>query len=149
MRRSRAGFTVIELLVVVVLAAMLTQLAVKTFGLTSSHIAAREARNVFNGLVARARAQAIESGIPTMLVADADGDSVMVFANGNVAEKVRFGEELGVDIQTEQRITRICMNTRGYADTDCNSFSSVTKMAFSQGTKSTTIEIFPLGQIRW
>jgi hypothetical protein len=84
-----------------------------------------------------------------MLVADADGDSVMVFANGNVAEKVRFGEELGVDIQTEQRITRICMNTRGYADTDCNSFSSVTKMAFSQGTNSTTIEIFPLGQIRW
>jgi prepilin-type N-terminal cleavage/methylation domain-containing protein len=149
MRRSRAGFTVIELLVVVIVGAMLTQLAIKGFGLTASEMAAREARYVFNSMAARARAQAVESGVTTILVADAEGDSVLVIANGGVAETVRFGEELGVDIKTADRFTRICMNPRGYANPDCNSFDTMIQMSFYQGSKSTSIEILPLGQIRW
>jgi len=125
------------------------QLAIKGFGLTSSQMSAREARNVFNGMAARARAQAIESGLATALIADADGDSVVIQANGSTVETVRFGEELGVDIQAPDKITRICMNPRGYASPTCNSFSSATKMAFVQGSKSATLEILPLGQIRW
>jgi hypothetical protein len=100
-------------------------------------------------MVARTRAQAIESGIPTILLADAQGDSVMILANGGFVETVNFGEEFGVDIQTTARITRICMNPRGFANTDCNSFSSAIKMSFVRGPKGKSIEILPLGQIRW
>jgi prepilin-type N-terminal cleavage/methylation domain-containing protein len=149
MKRQKAGFTVLELLIVVVLGTILTSMTLKGFGMVSNQAAAREARGVFQGLVARTRAQAIESGIPTMLIADARGDSVMVFANGRVVENIRFGEELGVDIQTEQPVTRICMTPRGYANPDCNSFSSTIKMAFVRGPKTKTIEILPMGQIRW
>jgi prepilin-type N-terminal cleavage/methylation domain-containing protein len=149
MKRRTRGFTLIEVLIVLVISTILMSMAVKAFGATSSNLAARQARNVFNGMAARARAQAIESGFTTMLVANIPGDSVWIFANGRVVENVRFAEELGVDIRASAATVRICMSPRGYANTTCNSFNSTVKMAFVQGAESETIEILPLGQIRW
>ena len=149
MNRRARGFTLIEVLIVLVISTILMSMAVKAFGATSSNLAARQARNVFNGMAARARAQAIEGGFTTMLVANIPGDSVWIFANGRVVENVRFAEEMGVDIQASAVTVRICMSPRGYANTNCNSFNSAVKMAFVQGAESETIEILPLGQIRW
>jgi prepilin-type N-terminal cleavage/methylation domain-containing protein len=149
MKRQKSGFTVVELLMVLVLGVIMTSMALKGFGMVANQFAAREARGVFQGMVARTRAQAIESGFTTMLIADAQGDSVMVWANGRIVENVRFREELGVDIQAYQPLTRICMTPRGFANPDCNSFSSTIKMAFVRGPKTNTIEILPMGQIRW
>ncbi len=149
MNRRTTGFTLIELLLVVVIGFILTGMAIKGFGPVSSQISVREARNVFNGMVARTRAQAIESGQTTFLVVDAQGDSVVILADGATVENVRFGEVMGVDIQTAAEVTQICMTPRGYANTDCNSFDSTTEMAFVRGTMATTIEILPLGQILW
>ncbi|MGD2124323.1 MAG: prepilin-type N-terminal cleavage/methylation domain-containing protein [Gemmatimonadota bacterium] len=149
MKRQNSGFTVIELLIVLVLGVIMTSIALKGFGMVANQVSAREARDMFQSMVARTRAQAIESGFTTMLIADAQGDSVMVLASGRIVENVRFGEELGVDIQTTERLTRICMNPRGFANPDCNSFSSPIKMAFVRGPKERTIEILPMGQIRW
>ncbi|MBT8397970.1 MAG: prepilin-type N-terminal cleavage/methylation domain-containing protein [Gemmatimonadetes bacterium] len=149
MKRQNRGFTVIELMIVVVLGTIMTSMAIKGFGMVSNQASAREARNVFQGMVARTRAQAIESGLPSILIADAQGDSVMIIGTNGIMENVRFGEEMGVDIQTTERLTRICMNPRGFANTDCNSFTSAIKMSFVRGPKSKSIEILPLGQIRW
>ena len=144
---GRRGFTLVEMMVVVVLGAILTQMAVKGFGDVWSDIQAREAVGVFQGMVSRTRAQAIESGIPTMLLADLAGDSAMVFANGRIAETVRFGE-LGVDIQAAGGNIRICMTPRGFANPNCNSFDSPLKIAFVRGNEADTLEILPLGQMR-
>ena len=149
MNRRAKGFTLIEVLIVLVISTILMSMAVKAFGATSSDLATRQARNVFNGMAARARAQAIESGFTTMLVANIPGDSAWIFANGRVVENVRFSEEMGVDLQASATTVRICMSPRGYANTNCNSFKSAVKMAFVQGAESETIEILPLGQIRW
>ncbi len=100
-------------------------MALKGFGTVWSGVAAREARNVFQGMMARTGAQAIESGVPTVLIADAEGDSVMVLANGGIVETVRFQEEMGVDIQSVAAVTRICMTPRGFANPSCNSFTSL------------------------
>jgi DhnA family fructose-bisphosphate aldolase class Ia len=127
----------------------MTSIPLKGFGILANQLSTREARGMFQGLVSRTRAQAIESGMPTMLIADARGDSVMVLANGRVVENVRFGEELGVDIQAPHTLVRICMTPRGFANPDCNSFSSAIKMAFVRGPKTNTIEILPMGQLRW
>jgi len=147
-RRSR-GFTLIEILVVIVIGGILMSMAVKGFGTTSSSLAVRQARNVYTGMAARARAHAIESGWNTLLVANIPGDSVWIWANGRIVENVRFAEEMGVDLRATSATVRICMSPRGYANTNCNSFSSTVKMAFVQGAQSETIEILPLGQIRW
>ena len=149
MKRCPRGFTLIEVLIVLVISTILMSMAVKAFGSTSSNLSARQARNVFNGMAARARAQAIESGFTTLLVANIPGDSVWILANGQVVENVRFSEEMGVDIQASSPTVRLCMSPRGYANTDCNSFHTAVKMAFVQGAESETIEILPLGQIRW
>lgn len=150
MRSRNRGFTLIEVLIAIVIAAILTSMAVKGFGATSTALAARQARNVFNGMAARARAQAIESGFTTVLITSAAGDSVMILGQGgNIVENVRFAEEMNVDIRAPSATFRICMSPRGYADTDCNSFSSAFEVSFVAGTNSETIEILPLGQIRW
>ena len=136
-------------MVVVVVGAVLSQMAVKGFGHVRNQVSAREARTVFGAMVARTRAQAIESGQRTLLIADSQGDSVMIFANGGVVETIRFGKDLGIDIQGPPGMTRICMTPRGYANPDCNSFSSPIKLAFVSGSKSDTVEVLPLGQLRW
>jgi prepilin-type N-terminal cleavage/methylation domain-containing protein len=149
MDRRQRGFTIIEVIIVIVIGSILTGIAFKSFGVTSNQASARQARNVFNGMAARARAQAIESGRNTLLIADARGDSVLILANGQIVENVRFGEEMNVDIQATQDVTRLCMNPRGYADQNCNSFNTTVKMSFVQGSQTRSLEILPLGQIRW
>ena len=149
MLREKRGFTVLEMVVVILLGAILTQIALKGFGMVWSGVAAREARNVFQGMLARTRAQAIESGLPTVLIADAAGDSVMVQANGRIVETVRFQKEMGVDIQSVSAVTRICMTPRGLANPSCNSFTSPVHLAFVRGARSELIEILPMGQLRW
>jgi len=149
MKRRTRGFTLIEVLITIFIGMVLTGIAVKGFGNTSSQLSVRQARNVFNGMAARVRAQAIESGQRTLLIANTQGDSVMIWANGGIVETVRFSEAMGVDLQSSSSVIRICMSPRGYADTDCNSFSSTVTLTFVQGTESESIEILPLGQIRW
>jgi prepilin-type N-terminal cleavage/methylation domain-containing protein len=147
--RNQRGFTVVELVIVLTLGVIMTSMTVKGVGMVAHRTAIREASGVFQSMVARTRAQAIESGMPTMLIADAQGDSVMILANGGVVENVRFAEEMGVDIRTAERLTRICMNPRGFANPDCNSFSSQIEMAFVRGPRERVVKILPLGQIRW
>lgn len=150
MKRRSRGFTLIEVLIVIVIAGILTSMAIKGFGATSTALAARQARNVFSSMAARARAQAIESGMTTVLLASPAGDSVMILGQGGkIVENVRFREEMNVDIRSTVGDFRICMSPRGFADTDCSSFSSAFEVSFVAGGNSETIEILPLGQIRW
>ena len=148
MRKQSSGFTVIELMVAIVLAGILVQMAVKGFGMVSSQLAAREARSVFESMVARTRAQAIESGFTTALLADAAGDSVMILANGRIVETIRFQERMGVDIQAPQQVTRLCMNPRGFASPGCNSFNTAVEMSFVSGAGAEKVKLLPLGQVR-
>ena len=149
MDRRKNGFTLIEMLTVIMLGAVLTGFAMKGFGVTGSQTATRQARNVFSGMAARARAQAIESGQTTRLIADARDDSVIIVANGQIVEEVQFGGEMEIDIRATQDVTQLCMNPRGYASQDCNSFNTTVEVAFFQGNESRSLEILPLGQIRW
>lgn len=145
---GKRGFTILEMMVVIALGVILTQMTIKGFSTVSDRFSAREARNVYQGLLARTRAQAIEGGGRTLLLTDTKGDSVMVFAGGRITETVRFREEMGVDLQPELGMVRICMTPRGYADPKCNSFNSSMKLSFIRGPKREDIEILPLGQIK-
>jgi len=149
MQRRTAGFTLLEVLVALMIGAILTSIAVKAVGPASRGMAVQQARNVFAGMAARARAQAIEGGATTMLIANTVGDSVMILAGGRVVETVRFRSEMNVDLQSSNGIVRLCMGPRGYARLDCNSFSSTVRMTFAAGTRSMAVEILPLGQVRW
>lgn len=149
MGRRRSGFTLVEVIIALFIGAILTSIAVRRIGDTAGGLAVRQARNVFVGMAARARAQAIESGRTAVLEVSLEGDSAFVRIGTRVVERVHFRRELEVGLEGSTGTLRLCMTPRGYADPACNSFGSVVKLTFMAGAHSESVDILPLGQIRW
>jgi Tfp pilus assembly protein FimT len=148
MGKNTAGFTLFELVVVLVLGMVLTGIAFQGFSGTRARLSVRQARDVYAALAARTRAHAIEQGAVTLLITDARGDSVMIFKDGEIVENVRFAE-MNIDIRSENPVTTVCMNPRGFANSWCTSISTTTEVLFAQGAESEVVKVFPLGQVRW
>jgi prepilin-type N-terminal cleavage/methylation domain-containing protein len=144
--QRRSGFTLIEVVIALMFAAILLGVAVTAFGSLQTRMATGQAVRSFQALHARARASAIESGTFARLFVDLAADSVSVRRGGNVLETIHFQEELGVDIEGEYNFL-LCMGPRGYADPDCSTFSTPVKLAFTLGEDSEVVEILPLGQL--
>lgn len=148
MDRTR-GFTLIEVVIVLMIGAVLTSITFRAFGDVQERFAVKQARNAFVALQARTRAQAIEFGTETRFLASPDGDSVWITRNDTTLEKIRFGDELGVDLQGMGATYRLCMNPRGYGDEDCNSFDLPIYLRFvsRNGSNAASLWMLPLGQL--
>jgi type II secretory pathway pseudopilin PulG len=144
MRRT-SGFTVIEVVIVLMFAAVLLGVSMSAFGEVQSRMAADQAVRAFHGLHARARAQAVERGIATQLVVDVGGDSVTIRRAGQRLETIRFQSDLGVDLVGSSFV--LCMGPRGFADPGCNSFSEPVKLGFSRGGDTEAVAVLPMGQL--
>lgn len=144
--QRRSGFTLIEVVIALMFAAILVSIAVSAFGSLQTRMATGQAARTFQALHARARASAIETGSFARLFVDLGGDSATIRRAGAVVETVHFREELGVDVVGESSFI-LCMGPRGYADPDCSTFSSPIKLAFTLGPESEVVEILPLGQL--
>jgi prepilin-type N-terminal cleavage/methylation domain-containing protein len=142
----RRGFTLIEVVIALLIGSILTSIALSSFGNARGGYAVRGARTTFASLHARTRAQAIEAGNRVLLFVDVAGDSAFIW-NGRNIETIRFDEELKVDLRADDGNFRICMNARGFADCDCNSFSSTVKLQFRHNADTASVEILPLGQL--
>ena len=143
---KKSGFTVVELVVVILVGMALTSIASNALSSAKGRMAARQARNTFASLHARNRAIAIEFGETSRLWVDFDGDSVWIQRGPTVVERVYFDGDLGVDIQGTGTL-RLCMNPRGFADQACNSFSSPQNVVFAAGSDTTGLQIRTLGQL--
>jgi len=145
--RHRRGFTVLELVVVIMVGAVLTTIAIRSLGGVQSRMSVRQARNVFASMHARARAQAVEFGENVLLEVDTGGDSIWVTRAGTVLEVIRFQNEMGVDITGSASTYTVCMNSRGFATESCNSFNTAVTLGFAQGGETASLQILPLGQV--
>jgi len=145
--RAPRGFTIIELVIALLVGSILTSIALSSYGKAQGRFAVRGARNTFVAMHARTRATAIERGTTVRLVIDAGGDSITVTRGATTVEKIRFGDELHVDIQSASGNLLLCMNPRGYADTGCTSFSSAVTLVFRQNADTASVRILPLGQL--
>ena len=147
--QSRArGFTLIELVVVIMVGAILTTIAIRTMGGTQSAYAVRASVQTLAGLHARARATAIERGETVKLYVDTEGDSVAITRGGAVVETVRFlTGEFETDIQGDEEDYTLCMTARGFADDSCNSFTGAATITFAQGAETASARMLPLGQL--
>jgi len=147
---NRRGFTLIEVAVTLLVGVLLTTMAIRGFGNTTSRMTVTQARNSFASLHARARAVAIERGQDALFMIDEAGDSVWVTVGGDRIEHRDFSETMDVEIDTSPSGTiTLCMTPRGFAETACNSFSTSATIRFQQGGQYRIAEILPLGQIRW
>ena len=141
------GFTLTELLIVIVISLALTSVAVTSARPAQNRYAVRGARDGFVAMHARARAQAVETGETTVLTLDFGSDRATLTRGKTTLETVEFGEAMNVDMQGGGTTMTICMNSRGFGATSCNSFSSGTDIKFVQGAASERIRIYPLGQV--
>ena len=146
MNRSQ-GFTMVELVIALLVGTILTSIALSSFGGARATFAVRGARNTFATLAARTRATAIEHGASTLLYVSVSGDSAYISDGTSTLESVHFADEFHVDLKSSGGDIRLCMNSRGYADTDCNNFSSTVRLEFWQNADSASVNILPLGQL--
>ncbi len=148
MNHRRSGYTLLEMVVVILVGSVITSIAIASFNGVSGRFAVRGARSTFQGLHARARAQAIEFGRTVRLNVDVSGDSVWLSMGDRTLETVRFRNELNVDIQTSSLADlRVCMNPRGFADSRCNNYSSPVTVMFLLDGDTALVEILTLGQL--
>jgi len=153
MKRSPNGFTVVELVIVILIGSILVGVAMSSFQNAQSAYAARGGKTVYATLHQLARARAIELGQTVILIVDSDGDSAFTIDGGSVNNLTHFRSELNVDLRSTPSRFRICMTPRGYADPDCPAvaFSATTSspitLEFWQNADSSTVVILPMGQL--
>lgn len=139
----------VEVLIAVMIGAILTTIAIDTFGPAQSRFAAGSARQTFAALHARARAHAIERGIRTDFRVDVAGDSVWIEAGGSRVDGLDFGSARDIDLRSSSSTLRLCMSPRGFADLSCNSFTNPVVIEFVQGGGSRIVTLQPIGQIQY
>lgn len=156
MKRSPDGFTLIELVIVILVGSILVGIALSSFQNAQSGYAARGGQTMYETLHALARARAIEMGQTMRLVVHTDGDSAyLLHVDSTVTDVTRFRDELNVDLRpTPASAVRfqLCMTPRGYADPDCpalpdTSISAPVILQFWQNADSSAIAILPMGQV--
>jgi len=146
MNNQNGGFTIIELVITMVTAVILLDVAVGASGPALDRMSVTSARTTFAALHARARVRAVERGRNVSLFIDPATDSAWVFDDNQVVEAIAFGTASGIDVTATSRL-ELCLSPRGYADADCNSFSSSVNVVFSRNGASSSVEVRPLGQL--
>jgi len=145
---GRSGFSIIELVVVLMVGSVLTSIAITNFNGVSGRFAVKGAQQTLMSMHARARIQAVEYGQTVRLHVDPAGDSVWLSRDSEVLDVMDFGEEFNVDVQTSTASeVRLCMNPRGFADTGCNSFTSPVTVTFLLMSDVASVVILTLGQM--
>lgn len=150
MRRRRSGFTLVELLVVILVGSILTGIAVAGGGRFVARQGAVNARDAFVFLSFRARSIAVESGRDILLELDpVSGEAWIVRREGGQRlETHRYEGEYQAEVVTpgNARIT-ICYSPRGYAIPACSQNTNNVEVGFVRGGNTARAVVRPLGQV--
>lgn len=162
MKSRRRGFTLIELVIVILIGSILTGVALNSFQNVQSRFAVQSAKRVYMSWHQRARSRAIESGETVVLFVWTTGDSAATLSRDGSSwrwsDVQRFDDELGVSLETQGNYSFFtCMTPRGYADTSCGSwgatygytatFSDTIRLRFRQSADTASVLILPMGQV--
>ena len=137
MKYKHAGFTMIELVVVILIGSILTGIAFSSFSSVMGGYSVRGARDTFAVMHARARARAIEAGSNIHLFVSASGDSIVIRNGTTIVDMVDFDTELDVNIvmATDSMrtlgVTRTTSATASVRPTRSGSFRTPTLRALS------------------
>jgi len=148
MNAPRSGFSIIELVVVLMVGSILTSIAARSFDGVSGRFAIGGAKRSLMSMHARARAQAVEYGETVQLNVNPDDDNVWLSRGGEILELMDFSGVFNVDVRTSTGTTlKVCMNPRGFADTRCNNFNSPVTVSFLLTGDTASVRILTLGQM--
>jgi prepilin-type N-terminal cleavage/methylation domain-containing protein len=148
---ARAGFSLVELLLVLVIGAILMTFAVPGFTRMTASRNAQNARDNLVWMAARARAKAIERGRVYLLTIDPTAERARIIQRGatTALDSVTFSTEFKTTISTDANTTIVlCYSPRGYAlACDSGSPSTNVDVTFTFIDKTAVARVKPLGQI--
>ena len=152
--RQRGGFTLVELLIVMIIGAALTTMAIPSFTRLMNARNAQNARDRLVWLANRARVRAMERGnVQLFEVSPSLNAAWIVRRNGAAAadtlERVRFTGEYSATVSTSTGNTiTVCYSPRGYAfSCSANSPAANVEATLTHAGKTATARIKPLGQV--
>lgn len=158
MKRTPAGFTLIEMVFVILIGSILTSIALAGFRNVQTRFAVQGAKEMYMTLHQRARSKAVEMGETVIFFVYPQGDSAKIFsASEGATDLTRFDEQINVDLRTPGNGDfSVCMTPRGYADYNCGSYTSLgmtqtysdtVRLEFWMNEDSASVLILPMGQL--
>jgi type II secretory pathway pseudopilin PulG len=147
MPRRIAGFTGIEMLIVVIIAGVLLAMALPALGRARARQGVLNARDALVTLAARARAVAIEKGDAASLRVDAITDRAWIEHAGSTIDAVDYSGEFDADVQIASGSGALCVryNPRGLG-ISCGPALPDT-VTFTRGSHSARAVVQFLGQV--
>jgi prepilin-type N-terminal cleavage/methylation domain-containing protein len=158
MQRRAGGFTLIELVIVIMIGSILVGITFSGVQGVQTRMAVQGARTAYMMVFQRSRARAIEMGETIIIQTLPSTDVVRTWERSGssiaVTASVDFRDEFDVDIQGPSFY--MCMTPRGYADRMCGGLrelanfggiNTAQRVQFWLGTDSTSVLVMPMGQL--
>lgn len=155
LRATRGGYTLVELIVVLIIGVILTKQAVPGF---TRMIRAKNAQNARDQLVwmaQRARSRAIERGQVWQMEIDPTSEKAWVVRRGgttaaDTTQMMDFNSEFKTQVSTvANTVITVCYSPRGFAfSCSANSPGANVDVSFTHIDKIAVARVKPLGQVQ-
>jgi prepilin-type N-terminal cleavage/methylation domain-containing protein len=150
-RLVRPGYTLVELVMVIVVGAILVGLVVNGASAYVSRKRVSNARDAFVYLAMRARSAAIERGRNVSLhLSEAQGRITVnegCSASGAELERLHLENEFHAKVEAAKDPITVCYSPRGFAIEGQTTISAPTVVSFVIGKDTARARVAPLGQV--
>ena len=151
LRTGTRGFSVLELLIVIAVAVLMSSIAFPVWARSQQKLDVRSAQGVFMSMQRRARVLAVERGESVRFNVSFPGDSIWITSSSGTEESMSLAREFGINMVPNSGGDTgehwICNGARGFADRSCNSFSGSQIVRFELGEHLERVRVLPLGQV--
>ncbi|MGD2215234.1 MAG: GspH/FimT family pseudopilin [Gemmatimonadales bacterium] len=152
-RAARAGFTLLEIMIALVMVAVVYTIALPAIGRTRVSASVHNARHALVSAISLTRATAIRFGRTAVLRLDSDHDRLWVEADTTMAgtgEVVTLGhfdfaDELNVNLDSNR--SSLCFNGRGIGTTSATCTQSGGIIVLALRGKAETVWVSPTGRV--
>lgn len=146
MKRPPAGFTLMELMFVLLIAGILLSIGMKQFGRLQVQHQVRNARDVLVYMGVRAQSEAMKHGDLVRIEIWPDTNMAkIVTQSDSTLERVRFDSQFTARL-IGPAITA-CYSSRGFALPSCTTSGLPRNIGFVIGSDTASAKVLPLGQI--
>lgn len=149
MQRRTAGFSGIEILIVLVIVGILTGMAIPAFGRAQARRGAMNARDALVTLGARARSIAIEMGTTVELRLDPSANRAWIVDGTTTLEALDYTGEFAADVTAARSsgTLRVCYTPRGLGGACASSTVLPDTVTFARGPFTARAEVQFLGHV--